>query len=1098
MRINAQGGELVLRNEHGDTIIVPRERRKEAMSALLKDDHRAIDSLALQLPKAERYAAGGTVLDGQDPGNGLTRSDGTKKGKGFYGNLPNKNGNISSELSISSSDVEEGKEVLIPTLIPGLSRKEIDYLLSNKYNPQSRVGIDNIISRKAIDFARKRKQQGFPYFAHEIEEGAFKYASGGNIKPDPSVEGIMGPETTITAPRPEKSIGNFFKRWGYENSKGGSESLLGAIGSGIGAALQLPQAAVTYMLDPKGNVKPGKALTENGFNSTSIMKNIGKYAATHNDLSGTLAKLVGTEEGQNVLLDPLLASGKVSKIASRGAELVNGLGRTTNTVGMIAENIKYPKISTEMLQNAKGWPDRLQFLKELKAKELVGKEFKANEILSVARSNKRTDELTKLALDNYHTKYRSVSGTLPKNGIGRGDYAGPRFDMNKPAYGQTISEFDNMKKAGVDFSNPESIARYQASHIPLEDYGYRATGEHPTPHYGYLFASPKPEISREYGIYQFKSKPNLDFTTGHYREWLQKHYDDLKFHTDDLKSLPYMSEEITKQRAAASKVMMQHRNSPAVLIGPRGTKAFEIDETFPILKSDERLEQLAKQHKNDYVTGWRDKLNDLQGAAENKSLLDEYNTIDYRKNPLSDKEKEMYQWFDEQMRFDKLPQTTNKQSIEVLDNFKQRIRTPEGQKRLKELGITEEQLLQDLKIVEDPNTYGYYRSAKNTIAMNPAHPLPKKVVRHEIEHGVQNALKQSKINKVIDGTPDEKLKALESSTTEIDDILSGLTLRREGTPGKVWGKNNTNETVNINNYKALINNKQNATDYFLTGSDGAEKSAFLGEVQQYMMDIGKIPKNSYVEITPEMVKETMIDAMFDEKGGGKYLRLFNIIKADPKNYEIISKGLNKMLTVSPFIGAGAYMQNKEYKNGGAIGNNGMFDMTNPNIFKGLAPTIIAGALALQLPKASRYAAGGTVLNGEDPGDPTLLKPQPYKPSNRVLDAKATLAGLSLAGNAFAPTIGYGAQLLNVGGDLYTGTRYAMDGQYKNAAIDYGEALVGLIPSSRIIGGKGPFYKIRVVDNTYANNFNIALDLLDLSNAPNNYDMKKQNKTKTKK
>lgn len=332
-KVNVEGGELVLRNEHGDTVIIPRERRKEAMKALLKDDHRAIDSLALQLPKASRYAAKGTVLGGQDPGNGLTRPDGTKKGKGFYGNLPNKNGNISSELSISSSDVEEGKEVLIPTLIPGLSRKEIDYLLSNKYNPQSRVGIDNIISRKAIDFARKRKQQGFPYFAHEIEEGAFKYASGGNIKPDPSVEGIMGPETTITAPRPEKSIGNFFKRWGYENSKGGSESLLGAIGSGIGAALQLPQAAVTYMLDPKGNVKPGKALTENGFNSTSIMKNIGKYAATHNDLSGTLAKLVGTEEGQNVLLDPLLASNEINKGVTKGLELINGLGKEAVIIG---------------------------------------------------------------------------------------------------------------------------------------------------------------------------------------------------------------------------------------------------------------------------------------------------------------------------------------------------------------------------------------------------------------------------------------------------------------------------------------------------------------------------------------------------------------------------------------------------------------------------------------------------------------------------------------------------------------------------------------------------------------------------------------------
>jgi len=310
-----------------------------------------------------------------------------------------------------------------------------------------------------------------------------------------------------------------------------------------------------------------------------------------------------------------------------------------------------------------------------------------------------------------------------------------------------------------------------------------------------------------------------------------------------------------------------------------------------------------------------------------KGFKSEIGNIDYRKNPLSDKEKEMYQWFDEQMRFDKLPQTTNKQSIEVLDNFKQRINTPEGQKRLKELGITEEQLLQDLKIVEDPNTFGYYRGEKNTIAINPEHPLPKKVVRHEIEHGVQNALRKSKINKVIDGTPDEKLKALESTTTEIDDILSGLTLRREGTPDKKWiGKAVSDKPVQIDDYKALINNKQNATDYFLTGSDGAEKSAFLGEVQQYMMDTGKIPKNSYVEITPEMVKETMMDAMFDEIGGGKYLRLFNIIKADPKNYEIISKGLNKMLSISPLIGATAATQLgqeeiPQYQQGGIIKDN---------------------------------------------------------------------------------------------------------------------------------------------------------------------------------
>jgi hypothetical protein len=340
--------------------------------------------------------------------------------------------------------------------------------------------------------------------------------------------------------------------------------------------------------------------------------------------------------------------------------------------------------------------------------------------------------------------------------------------------------------------------------------------------------------------------------------------------------------------------------------------------------------------KKDWLRGYKEvpKPTSVSSSVDDvgRGFKSDVGSIDYRKNPLSDKEREMYQWFDEQMRFDKLPQTTNKQSIEVLDNFKQRIRTPEGQKRLKELGITEEQLLQDLKIVEDPNTYGYYRSAKNTIAMNPNHPLPKKVVRHEIEHGVQNALRQSKINKVIDGTPAEKLKALESTTTEIDDILSGLTLRREGTPDKKWiGKAVSDKPVQIDDYKALINNKQNATDYFLTGSDGAEKSAFLGEVQQYMMDTGKIPKGSYVQITPEMVKETMMDAMFDEAGGGKYLRLFNIIKADPKNYEIISKGLNKMLSITPYIGiggagvlgAGALQQNKY--GGPIITNRGQWD-----------------------------------------------------------------------------------------------------------------------------------------------------------------------------
>ena len=322
------------------------------------------------------------------------------------------------------------------------------------------------------------------------------------------------------------------------------------------------------------------------------------------------------------------------------------------------------------------------------------------------------------------------------------------------------------------------------------------------------------------------------------------------------------------------------------------------------------------------------------GSPNVVSSVDDVGSIDYRiKGPLSDKKKEIHEWMYQQMRFAKLPQTTNKQSIDVLDKFKQRIKTSEGQKRLKELGITEDQLLQDLRVVEDPNTHGYYRGLKNTISMNPNSPLSNNVLRHEIEHGVQNALRESKINKAINGTPAEKLKTLESFTTEIDDILSDLTLRKEGSINKVWDKSSSNRRVDPNQVKVLLSNKQNATDYFLTGSNGREKSAFLGEVQQYMMDIGKIPKNSYVQITPKMVKETMMDAMFDEKGGGKYLRLFNIMKPGDANYSLVAKGLNKMLGMVPAIGAGALSQygpaqeDGEFQQGGESDQKTGFDLS---------------------------------------------------------------------------------------------------------------------------------------------------------------------------
>ena len=291
------------------------------------------------------------------------------------------------------------------------------------------------------------------------------------------------------------------------------------------------------------------------------------------------------------------------------------------------------------------------------------------------------------------------------------------------------------------------------------------------------------------------------------------------------------------------------------------------------------------------------------------------------KGSLTDKEKKMYQWFEENQRLDALPLTKNKKTLDVLEDFKHRIQTPEGQKRMKELGIDNDFMLRKIEIVEDPNTFGYFSGNRNRVVLNPEHPLPRKVARHEIEHGVQNAKLVQDVNKA-GGTEFIKDSKLMQANTEIDDLLSGLELRKQGTPNKEWDYSKVvdGSPVDISEYKSLISNKQNATDYFLTGSQGREKSAFLGEVQQYMMDNNIIPKTSYVEVTPEMVKNTFVDAMFDETGGGKYLRLFNIMKPTEANYKLISKGLNKMLGLVPYVGTG-YLGYEGLQGAGALQQN---------------------------------------------------------------------------------------------------------------------------------------------------------------------------------
>lgn len=89
-------------------------------------------------------------------GYGL-REDGTQKGSGWLGEIQTKDGkSVMTELSVGVNI--DGKEVLIPSIVPTLSDKEIKYL-------QEYQAPNDVIIKKAVDHARKRMKQGLSPFA---------------------------------------------------------------------------------------------------------------------------------------------------------------------------------------------------------------------------------------------------------------------------------------------------------------------------------------------------------------------------------------------------------------------------------------------------------------------------------------------------------------------------------------------------------------------------------------------------------------------------------------------------------------------------------------------------------------------------------------------------------------------------------------------------------------------------------------------------------------------------------------------------------------------------------------------------------------------
>jgi hypothetical protein len=79
MKIEAEGGEVALKNNFGDLIIVPKSLRSQALTALAKGGYAAIDEIAMKLPYMEDYADDGTVIP-----KGETKSTAPLIPKGIY------------------------------------------------------------------------------------------------------------------------------------------------------------------------------------------------------------------------------------------------------------------------------------------------------------------------------------------------------------------------------------------------------------------------------------------------------------------------------------------------------------------------------------------------------------------------------------------------------------------------------------------------------------------------------------------------------------------------------------------------------------------------------------------------------------------------------------------------------------------------------------------------------------------------------------------------------------------------------------------------------------------------------------------------------
>lgn len=238
---------------------------------------------------------------------------------------------------------------------------------------------------------------------------------------------------------------------------------------------------------------------------------------------------------------------------------------------------------------------------------------------------------------------------------------------------------------------------------------------------------------------------------------------------------------------------------------------------------------------------------------------------------------------------------------EQLGKVYKRTQTKEGRRRMQNLGADPDEV-KKIELAEID---------KLDASMDMGNRLLGDDVNPYIEMGTFH---KSRIPMLVEHEFQHFIQGRGGATTEIDEMLKGLTLRKTK-PFEVKGIKDFNaddlyqwdfDTKGFT-YEDMFWNFNAAEDYLKHNAD--EGAPFLAELRQYMLE-NKHIKNPYTKITPKKVRK-VYEIWKSQKTDP--VRLFNIIEDTDKNFNLLSVAMNKLPSIfgAGAIGTGLYSNQSE-------------------------------------------------------------------------------------------------------------------------------------------------------------------------------------------